>query len=199
MHASHSDDVLDTREGLFCDFGYAARGWRGDLLCFAGNDDAPNHPGMLVRNAEIVVHAGRGKDDGEGLVRQKVVGVPGPCTGGNTQWMCLVVRVIGGSRVRIAGIHVRPPHCLAGLNEQADRLEPDQRAVFVTAHRNIDCFRAPGRRDPEGQSGEDTPADPQYVTPGERHCATRASSAAGTCHSTTWACGFSTPGWPALK
>jgi hypothetical protein len=94
----------------------------------------------------------------------------------------------------IPGILVSPPHCLPGLDEQPDRIEPDEGAVGIAAHGHVHWFSPPGAHCPEGQSGEETPADLQDGATRQDHWATRASSDAGTCHSTTCACGFSTPG-----
>jgi len=71
--------------------------------------------------------------------------------------------------------------------------EPSGIALYDNFNR-----RALGRRRLGQEDGENTPAGLQHAPARQDHCATLASSAAATCHSTTWTCGSSTPGWPAL-
>ena len=100
--------------------------------------------------------------------------------------------------MRIARIAVRPADRLAWLDVDAERVEPDVRAVCLAPHGDLDDLSASAGRRPDDEGGEETPAGLDHAPARKDHWATLASSDAGTCHSTTWTCGSSTPGWPAL-
>ena len=87
----------------------------------------------------------------------------------------------------------------AGPDAEADRIEADVRAVASPCIRIATAPAPRAAAAGSSRAGGDAAAEPEHPAPGQDHSATRASSAAGTCQSTTWACGTSTPGWPALK
>src|SRR5262245_14427610 len=159
------------------------------------DDDAPHHAGMFMRLTIIVINARHRQSDGEGLIGKQIVGVPGFGLVGNAQRALQDCRMIGGCRVGVAGIAIGPADGLARLDEEADGIEPHFRAVGAPLHADVNRSRGEKRG-----ARKDKPCAPsQNHAARNRHFATRASSAWGTCQSTTCACGFSTPGWPALK
>ena len=63
--------------------------------------------------------------------------------------------------MRVSGIQVDPADRLAGLDVQADGIEPDMRAVGVALHPDLDRrFAGEGQAGP-CETGEETPADLQ--------------------------------------
>src|SRR5215217_3059780 len=167
----------------------------------AADDDPPHHAGVLMWHAEEVVHALDGQGHREGLVRQQVIRGPRFGSPRDAQWAVEVLGVVGRCRMRVAGVKVDPVDRLARLNVDPDRVEPDVRSVGVALHQDLHRSFARKGRTGNCETGEETPAELESVSAGHHHfeAATRVSSAFGTCHRMTWAWGFSTPGWPALK
>src|SRR5690606_32503936 len=98
----------------------------------------------------------------------------------------------------IAGIAIGPADRLAGLDMNADRIVPHMRAVTLALHGDLDRVVGQDECRSGDEGGEDTPTDLHHAPARQDHFATSDSSAAETCHNTTWTCGSSTPGWPAL-
>src|SRR3546814_3530090 len=105
--------------------------------------------------------------------------------------------MVCGRGMGVAGVAVDPAKGLPRLDPDADRVEPDHRAVAAATHRDLHHALGPGSDGPaEGKGGGQAATEPEQCAPGRCHLATRASSA--TCQRTMCACGTSTPGWPAL-
>ena len=134
------------------------------------DDDPADHAGMLVRDAEEVVDALRRERDREALVRQQVVRVPGLGTLRDAQRALEVPRMVGRGRMGVARVQVDPADRLARLDAEADRIEPDMRAIGIALHPDLDRFR--GERKPGPcQTGEEAPADLQDMSARDHHFA----------------------------
>ena len=153
----------------------------------------PDHSRVLVGNAVVVIDPGNGQRDLEGVPRHQIVRGPWRRSRRDAQRAAVVRRVVGGRRVHVALLPVDPADGLPRRDPEARRANqtcaPSPRPCMTISSTAAARTRARG--------GEQRGGAGQQGPPRQRHCATRVSSA--TCQSTTWACGFSTPGCPALK
>src|SRR5215213_380437 len=104
------------------------------------HDDPTDHSGMLVWDAEEIVHALHPESDRKSLIGKKIVRVPGLGTLWDAQRALQIVRMICRRRMRVSGIPIDPTDRLAGLDVKADRIEPYMRAIWLALHPDLDRF-----------------------------------------------------------
>src|SRR3546814_16071306 len=89
-----------------------------------------------MRRAVVVVDALDGESYGESVAGiDEIIRIPRRRTLRYAQGVVSVIRVVSGG-----GMHIRnidPAHRLAGLDEQADGVEPDMRAVGIASHLDL--------------------------------------------------------------
>src|SRR5690606_34513152 len=160
------------------------------------DDDPPRHARHLVRQAVVVIYPRCRQRDLEAFVRQQEIAVPGLRARRDTPPPIEERGVVGGRGMAVPLVQVDEAEGRSGCDGKSARREPDAISALGSPH--LDHL-AGGGPDPgrHREGGERATPEGQTRTPRRCHFASRAL-ASGSWKSTTWACGLSTPGWPAL-
>src|SRR5262249_14517944 len=149
------------------------------------DDDAADHPRLLVRHTVVVVDAFDGQCHVEmGAFLNEKSGVPRRGRLGNAQRVPIVLRMVRGRRVHIALDD--PPHGRPPLHPHADGVEPDALAPLRRAHVDLDERRGARAAAHAETHDRERAAGHERAPRGQRYCFSAADLSGVTYHTTTW-------------